>query len=216
MTDFCTYPRCMAGSPGLCAGICCRPASYESTRYVAEKLAQQDAEITALRARVTELEAERDGLIALHDKLILMLHNMRDERDAVLAAADADKVREACAKVVQCQCEKCGGAGWLWGHELEDYDPPHPGQHDDTRYSCDGIACKHANAIHAIPLPDHVALLAEAMRLPEIAALVEALRDAAAALEGFVNVSEEHRKPYEHPLSAYDRAQAALAAVVSK
>lgn len=42
------------------------------------------------------------------------------------------------------KCEKCGGAGWVWWNELDEYDgpanDPHNCQSDDTRYSCD--ACK--------------------------------------------------------------------------
>jgi len=39
------------------------------------------------------------------------------------------------------ECEKCGGAGWLWGHELDTYYPPDPSYGpDDTRYLCDGEA----------------------------------------------------------------------------
>ena len=37
-----------------------------------------------------------------------------------------------------------------------------------------------------------------------------ALRDAADALELFVDTGAKHREPYETPLSAYDRARAAL------
>jgi hypothetical protein len=38
-------------------------------------------------------------------------------------------------------CEKCGGAGWLWWHELKEYSGPASDPHDcysdDTKYSCD-------------------------------------------------------------------------------
>lgn len=35
-------------------------------------------------------------------------------------------------------CPKCGGAGWLWWRELDEYDGPAlKGGFDDTRYSCD-------------------------------------------------------------------------------
>ena len=37
-----------------------------------------------------------------------------------------------------------------------------------------------------------------------------ALKDAADALELFVDTGAKHREPYETPLSAYDRARAAL------
>lgn len=35
-------------------------------------------------------------------------------------------------------CRKCGGAGWVWGEEL-DYPPRHDPTWgiDDTRYTCD-------------------------------------------------------------------------------
>ena len=35
-------------------------------------------------------------------------------------------------------CSKCGGAGWLWWDELDEYSGPgnETGQ-DDTKYSCD-------------------------------------------------------------------------------
>ena len=39
-----------------------------------------------------------------------------------------------------------------------------------------------------------------------------ALKDAADALEKFVDTAAPFRPPYEHPLSAYDRARAALGA----
>lgn len=37
-------------------------------------------------------------------------------------------------------CPKCGGAGWLWGHELDNYYGENPSS-DDTRYSCDSEVC---------------------------------------------------------------------------
>jgi hypothetical protein len=38
-------------------------------------------------------------------------------------------------------CSKCGGAGWLWGYEL---DSPDDDTVNDTmtQYSCDGIVCR--------------------------------------------------------------------------
>lgn len=61
-------------------------------------------------------------------------------------------------------------------------------------------------------------LAAETLRLrAEVAAkdakierLREVLKDVTDALEPFVDTDAELRKPYEHPLSAYDRARAAL------
>lgn len=47
---------------------------------------------------------------------------------------------------------------------------------------------------------------------PEVLTLVEALRDTTEALKQFVDTNAEFRKPYEHPLSAFDRGLAALAA----
>lgn len=36
------------------------------------------------------------------------------------------------------QCRKCGGDGWLWCHELENYRAdPHDCNTDDTKYPCD-------------------------------------------------------------------------------
>ena len=55
-----------------------------------------------------------------------------------------------------------------------------------------------AESIRALPLPDHAALLAHAMKLPELAALVEAL------------------KWYDDPSSQGDVARTALAALESK
>ena len=43
------------------------------------------------------------------------------------------------------ECEKCGGYGWVWGHELNeapDRDPSYGP--DDSRYSCDGEGCRLA------------------------------------------------------------------------
>lgn len=41
----------------------------------------------------------------------------------------------------EASCPKCGGAGWLWWHELDEYygpaNDPHDCNTDDTRYSCD-------------------------------------------------------------------------------
>lgn len=35
------------------------------------------------------------------------------------------------------KCSKCGGGGWLWWFELDDYTGPAlQGMADDTRYSC--------------------------------------------------------------------------------
>jgi len=43
-----------------------------------------------------------------------------------------------CAKKT---CGKCGGAGWVWWHELDEYDGPASDPHDcysdDTHYLCD-------------------------------------------------------------------------------
>ncbi len=35
------------------------------------------------------------------------------------------------------ECEKCGGAGWVGGPELDDYDYENAPNPDDTRYCCD-------------------------------------------------------------------------------
>jgi len=44
-------------------------------------------------------------------------------------------------------CKKCGGAGWLWWDELDEYDgPAHETGQDDTKYSCD--TCDGADDEH--------------------------------------------------------------------
>jgi hypothetical protein len=70
-------------------------------------------------------------------------------------------------------CEKCGGEGWLWAHELDNYYNPdnHSPMNDQTRYSCDGP--KHAQPT-----------LAEALEVPEVKALVEAANEHIAFMEG--------------------------------
>ena len=50
------------------------------------------------------------------------------------------------------------------------------------------------------------------VQIAEADRLAVAHNDALIALEKFVDTSAEHHKPYEHPLSAYDRGQTALAA----
>ncbi len=72
-----------------------------------------------------------------------------DHFQAAKAAAQADfdaRIRAVIELTTEPEpgpevCHKCGGAGWLWGHELDNYEHPHPGQSDDTRYSCDGPLC---------------------------------------------------------------------------
>lgn len=64
-----------------------------------------------------------------------------------MAAEAVAAERERCAGMVRSSCPKCSGEGWLWGHELDEYEHPHPGQSDDTRYSCDGKGCAEAAAI---------------------------------------------------------------------
>ena len=41
---------------------------------------------------------------------------------------------------------------------------------------------------------------------------IEALRDVTNALESKIDTSEKFKRPYEHPLSAFDRARAVLTA----
>lgn len=74
---------------------------------------------------------------------------------------------------------------------------------DAAANRCDGWAGdwdgeQLGDAIRAIPLPTHAALLAHAMRLPEVAAMVEAL------------------KWYDDPSSQGDVARATLAALEAK
>jgi hypothetical protein len=60
------------------------------------------------------------------------------ERSAILAARQTAKNA----------CEKCGGAGWLWWHQLDDYSgPADETGRDDCRYSCDGKGCQIAAKI---------------------------------------------------------------------
>lgn len=66
----------------------------------------------------------------------------------LIAEAEA-RGMELAAATIKAQCEKCGGEGWLWGHELDDYEHPHPGHPDDTRYSCDGKQCAQATSLRA-------------------------------------------------------------------
>ena len=47
-------------------------------------------------------------------------------------------------------CQKCHGAGWLWAHELDDYESDsHDCYSDDTRYTCD--LCNGKRIINPIP-----------------------------------------------------------------
>ena len=81
------------------------------------------------------------------------------------------------------------------------------------------LRCKIAAAVRALPPPDHAALLAEAMRLPEIAALVEALDgilDAITAEDRFMDRALTITGPtaaLKWLIETEDAARAALAAV---
>ena len=58
---------------------------------------------------------------------------------------DADHVINLIKKtkknIARSKCSKCGGAGWVWWHELDDYagpaSDPHDCYSDDTKYTCD-------------------------------------------------------------------------------
>jgi hypothetical protein len=74
---------------------------------------------------------------------------LADKHEATIAAA-----YEAMTQRVRARCPKCNGSGWVWGHELEAYTNPHPGQIDDTKYSCDGVECLIAEDIRAMSPAD--------------------------------------------------------------
>jgi hypothetical protein len=71
--------------------------------------------------------------------------------------------------------------------------------------ACGGYYDNTSNGAYAVENEANAHLIAAA---PDLYA---ALADALKALEKFVDTSAEQRKPYEHPLSAYDRGQDALA-----
>jgi len=60
--------------------------------------------------------------------------------------------RDAAADKLSSMCPKCGGEGWLWGHEL--VEPPDVEGHDDTRYSCDSEVHEYAAAIRNLTPPE--------------------------------------------------------------
>jgi hypothetical protein len=69
----------------------------------------------------------------------------------------------AAAKAVRSECEKCDGAGWLWGDELSV--PPDRDRSygtDDTRYSCDSDLCRLAESIGGLRAPERTETAAEA------------------------------------------------------
>lgn len=35
------------------------------------------------------------------------------------------------------KCSKCGGEGWVWWNELDEYDDSNAPVVDDTKYTCD-------------------------------------------------------------------------------
>lgn len=121
------------------------------------------------------------------------------ETDALVAAAYEDA-----AQKVQARCPKCGGEGWVWGHELEAYTHPHPGQADDTKYSCDGIECSIAAAIRArVPADaraalDRIKAEAEARGMEMAAGICEGIRISIANGP----MPEGARFDYEHTILA--------------
>lgn len=54
------------------------------------------------------------------------------------------------------KCLKCGGDGWVWCSELDQYDglasDPHDCYYDDTKYICD--ECNGLGTIGEIDMPD--------------------------------------------------------------
>jgi hypothetical protein len=60
--------------------------------------------------------------------------------------------RDVAADMLSSMCPKCGGEGWLWGHEL--VEPPDVEGYDDTRYSCDSEVHEYAAAIRALTPPE--------------------------------------------------------------
>lgn len=75
--------------------------------------------------------------------LLLFLYMLSDNFRYALSEFDARNekpraptVKEALPVVrayVRSRCEQCGGAGWMWAHELGI-----GGMHDDTKYACRG------------------------------------------------------------------------------
>jgi hypothetical protein len=79
--------------------------------------------------------ADDPVVMAARQRLDQIKTEMRDLNKVI---DDADR---AYTRLNQVACEKCGGEGWLWWFELDNYDGPAvTGPNDDTRYSCDGEA----------------------------------------------------------------------------
>lgn len=164
--------------------------------------------IQAYKMLLKDSEAERDRQYDENVERIAMQAKVEAERDALIAGA-----YEAAAKSIEGECEKCGGNGWLWGPELDEYECPHPGATDDTRYSCDGQAHKQTEAIRALtPADAHAALdrVREEGRREGVAEaeIVDELRAALRRVDG----DEAHRilpNIWQH-LQALNAARAAL------
>jgi len=78
---------------------------------------------------------------------------------------------DAATRAVMNCCKKCGGEGWLWGHELDNPPGDEAPKPDDTRYSCDGDACKAAGVLRQTVLrqaaprePDYFGTLVDKAR----------------------------------------------------
>lgn len=119
-------------------------------RVTADMNAAADA-IEALEARVAEFSCPvgmKDPLACsagtcgdcLASRVLWLQTELLSARNAAL---------EEAAKKICSMCEKCSGAGWLWGHEL-DCPPENVTQPDDTRYLCDGDWHKGEAAIRAL------------------------------------------------------------------
>lgn len=68
-----------------------------------------------------------------------------------LKTARKEALEEA-ANLAKSRCEKCGGEGWLWAHELDQWETAdnRSPYEDQTRYLCDGEHCKSAAAIRSL------------------------------------------------------------------
>lgn len=58
----------------------------------------------------------------------------------------APKVSRDAIAHLRAKCDKCGGAGWLWSHELEKADEA-TREDTMTKYSCDGEMCALAGEL---------------------------------------------------------------------
>lgn len=79
------------------------------------------------------------------------------EADKPLTTEEEDKIAQGIRRheplaEKNATCSRCGGAGWVWRHELDS-----PGEHDgtdDTRYSCPRCAEKNATPFVRMKMPN--------------------------------------------------------------